>query len=229
MVREIVFLLTVPTKRILTMTLLRSLVIAATLAIGHGFSHQQSAKQPLLTPLSSRISSRREVLFHTASISALTITTPLLLPNIAPANAITACPNGSQNCVRQTWTSPPSLSPSDAIAQLRETLAAYPQEGQEDGKVDGGGYTIISDTLNGSSGSIALEYKSSGKGFFAKGFNGGKPFVDDLIIESSGNGAFEFRSSSRMGDSDFGVNGKRLSYIGGLLKGKGWNGVMLTN
>ena len=234
MVREIVVLsISTPaslhTKRILTMTLLRSLVIAATLAIGHGFSHQPPIEQPLLTPQSSRISSRREVLFHTASISALTITTSLLLPNIAPANAIPACPKGSQNCVRQTWTAPFSLSPSDAIAQLRETLAAYPQEGQEDGKVDGGGYTIISDTLDGSSGSIALEYKSSGKGFFAKGFNGGKPFVDDLIVESSGNGAFEFRSSSRMGDSDFGVNGKRLSYIGGLLKGKGWNGVMLTN
>lgn len=209
------------------MTLLRSLVIATTLAIGHGFSHQP-AKQPLLTPQSSRIS-RREVLFHTASIFAFTITTSLLLPNIDPANAITACPKGSQNCVRQTWTAPSSSSPSDAIAQLRETLSAYPLEGQEDGKVDGGGYAIISDTLNGSSGSIALEYKSSGKGFFAKGFNGGKPFVDDLIIESSGNGAFEFRSSSRMGDSDFGVNGKRLSYISGLLKGKGWNGVMLTN
>jgi hypothetical protein len=115
-------------------------------------------------------------------------------------------------------------------------LAAYPQEGQEDGKVDGGGYTIISDTLNSSGsssssggGSIVLEYKSSGKGFFAKGFNGGKPFVDDLIVESSGNGTFEFRSSSRIGDSDFGVNSKRLSYIGGLLKGKGWNGLMLTN
>jgi hypothetical protein len=78
-------------------------------------------------------------------------------------------------------------------------------------------------------GSIVLEYKSSGKGFFAKGFNGGKPFVDDLIVESSGNGTFEFRSSSRIGDSDFGVNSKRLSYIGGLLKGKGWNGLMLTN
>jgi hypothetical protein len=218
------------------MTLLRSLVIAATLAIGHGFSHQP-AVQTLSTPPQSSRTSRREVLFHTASISLLTITTSVLLPNtIDLANAIPACPKGSQNCVRQTWTSPSSLSPSDTIAQLRETLAAYPQEGQEDGKVDGGGYTIISDTLNSSGsssssggGSIVLEYKSSGKGFFAKGFNGGKPFVDDLIVESSGNGTFEFRSSSRIGDSDFGVNSKRLSYIGGLLKGKGWSGVMLTN
>ena len=50
----------------------------------------------------------------------------------------------------------------------------------------------------------------------------GKPFVDDLIIEPNGS-AFEVRSSSRIGDSDLGVNGKRLAYIGNILKGKGWS------
>ena len=54
------------------------------------------------------------------------------------------------------------------------------------------------------------------------------PVVDDLVIEPNGS-AFEFRSSSRLGDSDFGVNGKRLSYIGGLLKEKGWTGNGLPN
>lgn len=81
----------------------------------------------------------------------------------------------------------------------------------------------MSDTLD-KSGSISLEFRSSGKGTFAKLFNGGKPFVDDLLIESNGS-VFEFRSASRVGDSDFGVNGKRLSYIGESLKGKGWSGV----
>ena len=71
-----------------------------------------------------------------------------------------------------------------------------------------------------------MEYRSSGKGTFAKLFNGGKPFVDDLVIEQSG-GSFEIRSASRVGDSDFGVNGKRLSYIGGTLKGNGWTGAGL--
>ena len=101
----------------------------------------------------------------------------------------------------------------------------------EDGKVDGGGYTLISDSLtsSGGGGSIVLEYRSSGKGTFAKLFNGGKPFVDDLVIEQGSNGAFEFRSASRLGDSDFGVNGKRLGYIGGLLKEKGWSGVVIGN
>lgn len=185
------------------MKLIQSLAIAATFAVSHGFSQ---SPQPV---------SRREAVSNTlASIVAVS------LPGAA--NAIQACPPGSKNCLRQTWTPPSSTSAADAASQLREALNAYPQEGQEDGKVDGGGYTIVSDE----SGSIAVEYRSSGKGTFAKLFNGGKPFVDDLVIEPNGS-AFEFRSASRQGDSDFGVNDKRLSYIGGLLKGKGWSGVGL--
>ena len=74
-----------------------------------------------------------------------------------------------------------------------------------------------------------MEFRSSGKGTFAKMFNGGRPFVDDLVIEPNGDGAYEFRSASRVGDSDFGVNGKSLSYIGGILKEKGWSGKGLAN
>jgi hypothetical protein len=198
------------------MTLFRSLIIiTATLAIGHGFSH---------TPQSTM--SRREALSN-----ALASVAVVSLPGAA--NAIKACPPGSNNCLRQAWTPPSSASAADAVAQLREALSAYPMEGQEDGKVDGGGYTVVSDTLgsdaSASSGSIAVEYRSSGKGGFAKFLNGGKPFVDDLMIEANGSGAFDFRSASRVGDSDFGVNGKRLSYIGGLLTGKGWSGVGVPN
>ncbi|KAL9190248.1 hypothetical protein ACHAXT_007459 [Thalassiosira profunda] len=191
------------------MKIVHALAAAATVAVAHGFGQ------------SPQTVSRRE-----AVSNALAGVAAISLPGAA--NAIQSCPPGSKNCLRQTWTPPSGTSAADATAQLREALNAYPQEGQEDGKVDGGGYAIVSDTLgsNASSGSLALEYKSSGKGFFAKSFNGGKPFVDDLIVEPNGS-AFEFRSASRMGDSDFGVNGKRMSYIGGLLKGKGWSGVGL--
>jgi len=169
--------------------------------------------------------SRRDAAYISLA-SLFTLTSSAILP----ANAIEKCPPGSKNCLRQTWTPPPGLLASDATSQLRDAINAYPQEGQEDGKVDGGGYTIISDTLgkDSASGVLQLEYRSSGKGTFAKIFNGGRPFIDDLVIEANG-GSFEFRSSSRLGDSDFGVNGKRLSYIGGLLKGKGWTGKGLAN
>ena len=66
-----------------------------------------------------------------------------------------------------------------------------------------------------------VEYKS-GIGNFAKYFNGGKPFVDDLKLEIV-DGAVQVRSSSRVGDSDFKVNQKRLLYLGSALQAKGWD------
>ena len=186
------------------MKLFQALSISV-LAVGssYGFSQQ------------SNDVSRREAVSKTLSIVAIS------LPGVA--SAIDACPPKSNNCVRQTWTPPSSTSAADATNQLRDAFNAYPQDGQEGGKVDGGGYTIISDTLgkDSSTGALTLEYQS-GIGTFAKMFNGKKPFTDDLVVEPNGN-AFEIRSASRIGDSDFGVNGKRCAYIGGLLQEKGWS------
>ena len=205
------------------MKTIQSTALLATIATCHGFVAVSPSLQPAATAKTTALemkkmtSSRRQAL--------TTILTSIAIPSAA--NAIDACPSGSKNCLRQTWAPPSSTSAADAASELRAALNAYPQEGLEDGKVDGGGYTVTSDAL-GSGGSLQLEYRSSGKGFFAKSFNGGKPFVDDLVIEPNGS-TFEFRSSSRLGDSDFGVNGKRLSYIGGLLKEKGWTGNGLPN
>mmetsp|Transcript_19480 Transcript_19480/g.44362 ORF Transcript_19480/g.44362 Transcript_19480/m.44362 type:complete len:208 (-) Transcript_19480:210-833(-) len=146
-----------------------------------------------------------------------------------PVYAIDSCPKGSKNCIRQTWNPPAGTSSSDLGSMLRDVLNQYPQEGQAD--VDGGGYKIVMDSLSESSGrAVSVEYRSAGTGNFAKFFNGGKPFVDDLVIEVEPDGSkVEFRSSSRVGDSDFGVNSKRLAYLGDLLKNKGWTGVGLSN
>ncbi len=198
------------------MKIIQTTALMATIATCQGFVVPQQPRDAK-TAL-DMTTSRRDAL-ATSFATILAISVP------SAANAIDACPKGSKNCLRQTWTPPSSTSAADATSQLRDALNAYPQEGQEDGKVDGGGYTIISDSGDGS---FKLEYRSSGKGFFAKSFNGGKPFIDDLVIEPNGS-AFEFRSASRLGDSDFGVNGKRLNYIGGLLKEKGWTGVGLPN
>lgn len=140
--------------------------------------------------------SRRNVM-NTIAVSAF-------LASPAVANAIDACPPKSQNCIRATWNPPSGTSNKDVVLTLKQVLNAYPQEGQDN--VDGGGWVIAEDDLD-SKGTARVEYRSSGKGNFAKFLNGGKPFVDDLLIEV-GNGTVELRSSSRVGESDFGVNAK---------------------
>jgi len=115
------------------------------------------------------------------------------------------------------WSWPSDTSRAAALSALKTTLDAYPQEGQ--GGVDLGGWSVAVDELS-SKGYMRIEYKS-GIGNFAKFFNGGKPFVDDLEV-SVGEGFVAVRSSSRVGDSDFGVNAKRLNFLAALLREKGW-------
>lgn len=133
------------------------------------------------------------------------------------AVAIDSCPKGSNNCIRTTWTPPAGSSQADASKTILDALESYPQEGQSD--VDKGGWTFVQEDLSGS-GVASVEFKS-GIGNFAKFFNGGKPFVDDLKVELA-EGKFEVRSSSRIGDSDLGVNQKRLNFLAAALRSKGW-------
>ena len=132
-----------------------------------------------------------------------------ILTQSSSANALEVCPPKANNCVRTTWTPPSGTSKDDAVAAVRDAINAYPQAGQ--GDVDGGGWKVAEDDLDGS-GASRVEYKSSGKGNFAKFFNGGKPFVDDLKLEVEGSGVVQVKSQSRVGDSDFGVN-KKVSSI----------------
>ena len=110
-----------------------------------------------------------------------------------PANALDACPKGSNNCLTTTWTPPSGTSASAAADGLKKVIESYPQEGQN--KVDMGGWTIVSDSFAPGK-TAAVEYKS-GIGNFAKFFNGGKPFVDDLKLEIGSDGVVSVRSSSR--------------------------------
>ena len=145
----------------------------------------------------------------------------------ASAAAVKPCTAGANNCwstastdknAMKPWAFPKGAKKSDAISQLQEVVGAYPQAGQAD--VDKGGWTYAVDSL-ASDGYARLEFKS-GIGNFAKFFNGGKPFVDDLEF-SVGDSAVGVRSSSRVGDSDFDVNKKRLNYIAQGLRAKGWD------
>jgi Protein of unknown function (DUF1499) len=130
-----------------------------------------------------------------------------------------ACPPGSQNCIRTTWEAPRGANRQRLVQDLQKTLNAYPQQGQND--VDKGGWTIAENDLQ-SSGSARVEYKS-GVGPFAIMLNFGKPFVDDLRIQiASDNKQVFVRSSSRIGQSDLGVNKKRLDYLTKEIRKLGW-------
>ncbi|VEU33544.1 unnamed protein product [Pseudo-nitzschia multistriata] len=137
----------------------------------------------------------------------------------SPANALDGCPKGSNNCLTTKWTPPAGTDSSAAASTLKKVIESYPQDGQN--KVDLGGWTIVDDSF--APGKVAsVEYKS-GIGNFAKFFNGGKPFVDDLKLEIGADGAVDVKSSSRIGDSDLGVNQKRLAYIVESLRKEGWS------
>jgi len=163
-------------------------------------------------------SNRREVLSKFAKATAAS-TGLAFLSGLTDAQALEACPPKANNCVRTTWKPPGSTTKESAISTLKEVIESYPQAGQAD--VDGGGWAYAVEELS-SGGSARLEFKSSGKGNFAKFFNGGKPFVDDLNLEVENSGTVQVRSQSRVGDSDFGVNAKRVNFLAAALKEKGW-------
>jgi uncharacterized protein (DUF1499 family) len=126
--------------------------------------------------------------------------------------AILSCPPGSKNCIVTTWTIPKGKG-GNVKASVLKILNSYPQAGQAN--VDKGGYKIVS-----SNSPIKVEY-TSGIGTFAKLFNGGQPFIDDLIAVI-GSDSVTIKSSSRIGQSDLGVNQKRLKFLGGKAKALGW-------
>jgi len=164
-------------------------------------------------------SNRREAIAKFAS-ATLASTAFVFSSSEEKAQALDVCSPKANNCVRTKWTPPSSTSKESAISSLKEVLSSYPQGGQAD--IDGGGWAFATDEL-GSTGLARLEYKSSGKGNFAKFFNGGKPFVDDLNLEVENTGVVQVKSQSRVGDSDFGVNAKRVDFLADALKAKGWS------
>ena len=168
--------------------------------------------------------SRRD-LAQAIGIGAATTLASTTLAPVANAADIKACPKGANNCWSTASTDKTALKPwtfpgkkADAVRELRAALDAYPQAGQN--KVDAGGWSFAVDELD-KSGYARLEYKS-GLGNMAKYFNGNQPFVDDLEVLVGGD-SVSVRSSSRIGDSDLGVNAKRLAYLAKDLKAKGWD------
>jgi uncharacterized protein (DUF1499 family) len=166
--------------------------------------------QPTTTTPST---SRRAWFQQGLTAAAAVVATTTSLPQTAAAASTLTCPPRSNNCIVTTWTAPAGTK--NVASSLTDILSSYPQAGQAD--VDKGGWTIVANTAN----SIAVEYKS-GIGNFAKFFNGGKPFVDDLVASVDDSTTVTIKSASRVGDSDLGVNLKRLQYLGAVARDKGW-------
>jgi hypothetical protein len=160
-------------------------------------------------------SSRRRMIQQ--AVASTTAATGVAFLPINFVNAIDACPPKSSNCIRTTWTPPSGTSKAEMAKTIKAVLLEYPQQGQQD--VDKGGWELVQDDLAGS-GKGRVEFKNTGK--FAKFLNGGKPFIDDLVIEI-GSDAVQVRSSSRVGDSDLGVNKKRLKFLSNALNAFGWD------
>lgn len=167
-------------------------------------------------------------IFFLTSAVALQLPRRALVGVLMPtaARAVEPCKPNANNCwstasedktKMSAWTWPSGTSKESAAKTLKEVVGAYPQAGQNG--VDLGGWTVVDDGLE-SKGVGKYEFKS-GIGFFAKAFNGGKPFVDDVVFEV-GPSSVQIFSSSRIGDSDLGVNAKRLNYIAAALETKGW-------
>lgn len=163
-------------------------------------------------------SSRRNLLQAVKNVAIVAVSGSsvnfLSSASVNAATDIAECPPRSQNCIRTTWTAPTGTK--DVTGTVLDLFKSYPMEGQND--IDKGGWTVAKDGTD--DGVIRFEYKS-GIGNFAKFFNGGKPFVDDVAIQVTGN-TIDIRSASRIGDSDLGVNQKRLQFLVTKARDMGW-------
>lgn len=103
----------------------------------------------------------------------------------------------------------PPAGDAAPFKSLVKVVKAYPP-GQ--GFVDGGGFSVIKETDN----YIYVQYEALKKGY-----------IDDVEFYLR-DGLVQVRSSSRVGQTDFGVNAIRLNYISAQLRKEGWTADEIT-
>jgi uncharacterized protein (DUF1499 family) len=109
------------------------------------------------------------------------------------------------------WVPPAGTSPTDALAQLKDVVAAYPPGQQE---IDGGGFKVITSEPD----YLYVQFESLKSGF-----------IDDVEFAANPEGpGILLRSSSRQGYLDILVNAKRLNWIAEQLEQRGWVAPQLT-
>jgi len=97
---------------------------------------------------------------------------------------------------------------ADAVADLKSAIAAYPP-GQRG--IDGGGFQLITDSINDDVGYLYVQFESQRKGY-----------IDDMEFALR-QGVVNVRTSSRLGYLDLGVNAKRFNWFAEKMgKTPGW-------
>ncbi|KAJ8604500.1 hypothetical protein CTAYLR_000895 [Chrysophaeum taylorii] len=104
----------------------------------------------------------------------------------------------------------PETSGGEAWGMVRDAIRGY-EPGQSG--IDGGGFKIIAD--DGRYCYVQFESLKNG-------------YVDDLELALSDDYELRVRSSSRVGYLDFGVNAKRLNFVAGALRKRGWDAPDIT-
>ena len=107
---------------------------------------------------------------------------------------------------------PPWKPPAGATAPFKslvEAVKAY-KPGQTPavgGIIDGGGFNVVKET----DGYLYVQFEALKKGY-----------IDDVEFAMGKDGNVQVRSGSRVGQTDFGVNGSRLNIIAEALRKDGW-------
>ena len=108
---------------------------------------------------------------------------------------------------------PPAEDPTP-FKTLVQAIKAYPPGGDGTGGiVDGGGFQVVKETDS----YIYVQYEALKKGY-----------IDDAEWLMNKDGTVSLRSGSRVGSTDFGINGKRLNLIASKLRSQGWTIEELT-
>mgnify|MGYP001248960498 CR=1 FL=1 len=107
---------------------------------------------------------------------------------------------------------PPWKPPAGATAPFKslvEAVKAYTpgQTPAVGGIIDGGGFKVVKETDS----YIYVQFEALKKGY-----------IDDVEFAMGKDGNVQVRSASRVGQTDFGVNGSRLNFIAAALRKDGW-------
>ena len=100
----------------------------------------------------------------------------------------------------------PWRPPAGDAAPFKSLVKAVKAYAPGQGFIDGGGFQVVKESES----YLYLQFEALKKGY-----------IDDLEFALRG-GLVDVRSSSRVGQTDFGVNAKRLNYIAAALRKDGW-------